>query len=87
MVWIFVLCLYIRSMRSVVNTFPDAFDCENSIILCICKGDERKMRLEHHDFDVYQILKEKDPMFINELWLIDDYNPFELIDALKEEVL
>lgn len=45
------------------------------------------MRLEHHDFDVYQILKEKDPMFINELWLIDDTNPFELIDALKEEVL
>ena len=42
------------------------------------QGDERKMRLEHHDLDVYPIPKEKAPVFINEPWLIDE---------LKEEVL
>lgn len=30
------------------------------------QGDERKMRLEHHDLDVYPIPKEKAPVFINE---------------------
>ena len=32
------------------------------------------MKLEHRDLDVYPIPKEKAPMFINELWLIDDPN-------------
>lgn len=30
------------------------------------------MKLEHHDLDPYPIPKEKQPLYVNEPWLIDD---------------